>query len=78
MKGLLIDPAVPADWEHFSVTRIWRGVKLHIRVENPNHAEHGIQALSIDGKTVDLSDGALIREEMLAGKKEAVVLAVMG
>ena len=78
MKGLLIDPAIPADWEHFAVTRVWRGVKLHIRVENPDHKEHGIQALSIDGKTVDLSGGALIREEMIAGKKEVQVLAVMG
>ena len=29
-------------------------------------------------KNMDLSDGAPIREEMITGKKEAQVLAVMG
>ena len=78
LKGLLIDPSIPAQWEGYAVARIFRGCKLTIHVENPGHVQHGVKQLSFNGKPVDLTNGAVITPELLSGCKEAQVLAVLG
>ncbi len=50
--GLLVDPCVPADWERFTVTRVWRGAVYHITVENPRGVEKGVAAVTCDGRAV--------------------------
>ena len=77
IKGLLIDPSIPSEWDKFSVQRIYRGCKLNIRVENPNHVQHGVKAMYIDGAELDITGGAYITEALLADKKEANILVVM-
>jgi cellobiose phosphorylase len=47
--GLLIDPCIPSAWEEYSVTRIFRGVRYHIKVENPEHVSNGVSAVYVDG-----------------------------
>lgn len=54
--------------------RIWRGCRLHIRVENEG-VEHGVKALYVDGEK---AEGNLILPELLKGKREAEVLVRMG
>lgn len=48
-NGLLVDPCVPADWNEFEITRVWRGAVYHIRVENPQGVEKGVKQVSCDG-----------------------------
>ena len=48
--GLLIEPCVPAEWESFSVRRVWRGATYHITVHNPCHVEKGVQSVTLNGQ----------------------------
>lgn len=51
--GLRIEPAIPKDWDKFSVKRQYRGSTLHITVLNPQHKTHGVTSMLIDGKHVE-------------------------
>ncbi len=75
LKGLVIDPVIPHDWKGFSVTRIYRGCKLHITVENPDRIQHGIRSIDLDGTQVT---GGLIPADMLGEKASAKVSVLMG
>ena len=78
LKGLLIDPSIPAEWDGYTVERIYRGHKLSIQVDNPEHVQHGVKSMTINGETVNLLNGAYITEELLDGCDEAQVHVVMG
>lgn len=49
---LTIDPCIPADWDGFSITRVWRDATYAIRVENPVHVQKGVASLYLDGEAV--------------------------
>ncbi|MBO4393521.1 MAG: hypothetical protein J5800_04175 [Spirochaetales bacterium] len=40
-NGLVIDPCIPSSWDGFEVDRVFRGRKVHIKVENPSHIQKG-------------------------------------
>ncbi|MBR2676471.1 MAG: hypothetical protein IKE28_06140 [Solobacterium sp.] len=46
---LIVDPCIPSDWEGFEASRIWRGTEYRITVKNPDHVQHGIQKILVDG-----------------------------
>ena len=48
--GLRIDPCIPAEWDGYTVSRVFRGITYVIKVTNPDHVEKGISSISIDGK----------------------------
>ncbi|MDR3052031.1 MAG: N,N'-diacetylchitobiose phosphorylase [Oscillospiraceae bacterium] len=48
--ALDVDPCIPADWQGFSITRVWRGATFHIRVENPHGVEKGVASILLDGQ----------------------------
>lgn len=50
--GLTIDPCIPADWDGFSITRIWRGAVYRITVANPEHVQKGVRRIVADGAEV--------------------------
>ena len=75
LGGLLIDPAIPCEWNGFSVERIYHGCRLHIEVENPEHIQKGVRELYLDGKR--LCDN-IISPELLKDKTVAEIKAVMG
>jgi cellobiose phosphorylase len=50
LDGLMIDPCIPARVKGYAVTRRFRGAVYHIRVDNPQGAEHGVKELYLDGK----------------------------
>jgi cellobiose phosphorylase len=52
LNGLRIDPCIPASWDGFESTRIFRGVTYKIVVKNPQHVCRGVKRLTVDGKTV--------------------------
>ena len=78
LKGLLIDPSIPTDWDGFTVERTYRGCHLTIRVENPDHVQHGVKELSIDGAPLDLSAGSVLTDEILGKRSSAAVKVIMG
>ncbi|MDR1664422.1 MAG: N,N'-diacetylchitobiose phosphorylase [Clostridiales bacterium] len=51
--GIDIDPCIPADWDGFEVTRVYRGAEYSIKVENPNGVEKGVVSVSLNGEAVD-------------------------
>ena len=76
--GLLIDPCIPEDWEKFTVRRRFRGCDLSIEIENPERVQKGVKAIFFDGKSIDISNGAMIRADLLNGCKKAQVNVIMG
>ena len=78
VRGLLIDPSIPASWDQYSVQRRYRGHKLHIHVENPDHVQHGVRAVTINGKQLDLINGAYITEDMILDCNEVQICVQMG
>ncbi len=78
LKGLLIDPSIPADWDGFTVERTYRGCHLTIEVDNPNHVQHGVKEMRVDGIIVDWKNGPLLTERILNGRSKACVQVTMG
>ena len=78
LKGLLIDPSIPAEWDGFTAERLYRGCRLHIRVENPEHVMHGVKEIRINGKEMDRETRPLLPGSILNGLSEASVLVTMG
>ena len=78
LNGLLIDPSIPSDWDGYTVGRLYRGHKLTIRVENPDHVQHGVKSITVNGKPIDLTSGAFLTEEMISDSQAANIQAVMG
>ncbi|NQV14112.1 glycosyl transferase family 36 [bacterium] len=52
-KGLVIDPAIPAEWKHYSMTRKFGETVYTINVSNPNNHSTGISKLQVDGLTIN-------------------------
>lgn len=67
--GLMIDPCIPAAWDGFKITRRFRGATYEIEVRNPDHVQHGIRKVEIDGQ--EIAGNTLLIAE--AGKKVKVV-----
>ena len=78
LKGLLIDPSIPSDWDGYTVERLYRGHKLTIRVENPDHVQHDVKELTVSGMPLDVSAGAYITEKALADLSDVQVKVVLG
>lgn len=51
--GLLIDPAIPSNWDGYSVVRKFRNAVYSITVENPHHVNKGIQEIILDGSRIE-------------------------
>lgn len=71
-NGLMVDPAIPSDWPGFSIEKHYRGTKYCMTVENPNHVEHGVLSIEVDGKSFE---GNIIP---LTDQPECQVRVVMG
>ncbi len=50
--GLAVDPSIPAAWDGFEVTRRYRGARVTVTVANPEHVQHGVAAITVDGEPV--------------------------
>lgn len=52
-QGLVIDPAIPAEWKQYTMTRKFRGTIYTIHVANPNNRSMGISELKVDGNSIE-------------------------
>ena len=50
--GLIIDPCIPPEWEHYRVTRRFRGSTYHITVKNPERRMKGVKAIPLNGEPI--------------------------
>jgi cellobiose phosphorylase len=49
IRGLLVDPCIPPEWDSYSVTRRFRKATYQIDVQNPEHVSRGIKEVWVDG-----------------------------
>ena len=65
-----IDPCIPAQWDGFKLTRVWKGTEYQITVENPDHVMAGIKEVYIDGEAVkpEASNAGLVKEDDHTGE----------
>ena len=70
-EGITIAPAIPSDWSHLEITKDFRGKKLHIRVENPDHRQSGCQSMRVNGKEWK---GDRIPADVLEEENEVVLI----
>ncbi|MCX6346087.1 MAG: glycosyl transferase family 36 [Armatimonadetes bacterium] len=49
IRGLLVDPCIPSEWDSFKVIRHFRRAKYEIEVENPDHVCQGVREVYVDG-----------------------------
>jgi len=73
IDGLRIDPCVPKAWPGFTMTRVFRGKRVRIEVQNPNGVSKGIKSLNVGGKVVE---GNLVPLALI--KDNVKVVAVLG
>ena len=52
LDGLKVDPCIPHTLSGFTVTRRFRGAVYHITVDNAAGVQHGIKAITVDGKAI--------------------------
>jgi cellobiose phosphorylase len=55
IKGLLVDPCIPPEWDGFRVTRRFRRATYEIEVRNPDHVSHQVKEILVDGEPHDSS-----------------------
>lgn len=51
--GLVIDPCVPKNWEHYEIGRKFRDAEYRITINNPDGVNRGVKRLVVNGKEVE-------------------------
>ncbi len=71
VDGIVIDPVIPSQWDGFTMEKVFRGKKLCITVRNPEHKQHGVTAVTVNGnRQTDM----LIRMDQLQEENEIDIL----
>lgn len=70
-KGLKIAPSIPSEWESFKISKMFRGKKLNITVDNAAHAESGVKELILNGEKLE---GSYVPAEKLADVNDITVV----
>lgn len=52
LDGLRLAPAIPKEWDSFTMEKDFRGHRLHICVENPGHHESSCRSLTLNGQAM--------------------------
>jgi len=72
LNGLVIDPCLPAEWDGYKATRLFRGMNIRIQVKNPDHIQKGVKQITVNGTAIEgnlipiekLSDGCSVEVVM--------------
>jgi N,N'-diacetylchitobiose phosphorylase len=70
VDGLKIDPCIPSEWNEFEMTRIFRGKKLRIKVENPDSVQKGVIKVFLNGAEIN---GSIIDSKLLKEANDVIV-----
>lgn len=72
-RGLKVEPCIPAAWDGFEITRVFRGDTYVIKVQNPNRVSKGVKSMTVDGQAVEgniivpIGDGGVHQVEVVLG-----------
>ena len=70
-EGLRISPAIPAEWDGFTMDKTFRGKRLHIVVDNAAHHEGGVQKMLVNGKAIEAD---VLTDDMIRDGDEITVV----
>ncbi|MBE6875475.1 MAG: N,N'-diacetylchitobiose phosphorylase [Ruminococcus sp.] len=68
--GITISPSIPSAWDGFKMKKNFRGKKLNISVENPNHVQSGVKSVSVNGT---VQESAYIKASDLTETNEIII-----
>ena len=65
LDGLHIAPSIPPAWDGLTIDKTFRGCRLHIVIENPDHVQAGCRSLTLNGEMMkgDYVPASLLQEE---------------
>lgn len=72
-RGLKVEPCIPAAWDGFEITRVFRGDTYVIKVQNPSRVSKGVKSMTVDGQAVEgniivpIGDGGVHQVEVVLG-----------
>ncbi len=69
--GIAIEPSIPAAWDGFKMKKNFRGKKLNIDVQNPNHVQSGVASVTVNGTAIE---GSYIKAADLCDVNEVVIV----
>ena len=49
-KGIVIDPSIPSEWKEYTMKKTFRGKKLNMTFNNPDHVESGVKEIVLNGE----------------------------
>jgi cellobiose phosphorylase len=75
LAGLVVNPTIPALWEHVSYQHNYRGARFDVTIENPRRVESGVAFMELDGKRIT---GSAIPRSMIRGKRAHKLRVVLG
>ena len=52
-NGLKVSPAIPSSWDSYTVNKIFRGKKLNMVFNNPDHVESGVKEIVLNGEKLE-------------------------
>ena len=67
LNGMRIDPSIPSEWDGFKIHKTFRGKRLNISIQNPNHVQCGVKSMNVNGKQID---GNFLPADQLADVNE--------
>lgn len=70
-KGLVVSPAIPSEWDGFTISKNFRGHHLDIEVDNSAHVESGVRELWLNGEKLE---GCLIPADKMVEKNTVKVV----
>ena len=70
--GIEISPAIPSDWDGFTMEKVFRGKKLHITVNNLAHREGKPKSVILNG--AERAPGVIPESDLLEDNKIIVIM----
>lgn len=67
IEGLTVSPSIPSVWKGFTMDKVFRGKRLHIKINNPNGKQSGCVGLTVNGTKMP---GNFIPENVLLAEND--------
>ena len=71
-KGIEISPAIPENWDGFTMEKVFRGKKLNIKVDNSAHKQGKPRKIVLNG--TERPAGIIFEKELLDENNITVIM----
>ena len=75
LDGVQIAPVMKSDWTTMEAERIYRGTRIRMVVQNPNHVSSGVAKITVDGTEFATP---FLPAEYMQGKDTVTVKVLLG